>query len=407
MTRASSAMESVRAAYVHIPFCVSKCYYCDFNSYPGLESLFRDYVRAVVLEIEIAASKSGRVREAFSEHESLSTIYFGGGTPTVLPTELLEPILQALKHVFGIDRAAEVTIEANPESVDKPKLEKLRSMGFNRLSLGVQSLDDKMLERLGRIHRAQDALRAFWDARQAGFESINLDLMFGLPGQTLDHLENELRTILHLRPEHLSMYELTAERKTPLASMIQNKSLSLPDEEAKLAMYEKAISETKSAGYEHYEVSNFALPGFRCRHNQVYWRNEPFYGFGAGATSYLARTRTRKLSNPRDYISAVFSGQEPVEYSEKLADRALLGETILLGLRMLDGIDLTDIQSAIGLDPFREFGLEIADLVRRGLVELRGSRMRVTHDGLLLLNDVSEMFVEPRICPTTSPSAEI
>ncbi|MGQ9454382.1 MAG: radical SAM family heme chaperone HemW [Armatimonadota bacterium] len=383
------------AAYVHIPFCVSKCVYCDFNSYEGLEYLFDDYARAVLREIEQTAYRAEPDGYGVQAETSLSSVYFGGGTPTLLPVGLLGAILQKLAVCFGVESNAEVTVEANPESVDARKLEQLRSMGFNRISLGVQSFDDAMLLRLGRVHRLEQALRAYREARSAGFDSVSIDLMFALPDQSLDHWRSELEMALVLRPEHVSVYELTIEPGTRLESLHKNGEVVLPDEETRLKMYETAIIELSLAGYEHYEVSNFALPGFRCRHNQVYWRNEPFYGFGAGATNYLGGVRSRRLSDPREYVKAVFSDDDLSDYSEKLTGRALLGETIILSLRMLDGVSFERLKTSTGLDPRTEFGDEIACLLHRGLVEITNDTLRLTHRGLLLLNDVSEMFVQP------------
>lgn len=384
-----------RSAYIHIPFCVSKCIYCDFNSYDGLEYLFDDYVRALLREIEQTASRVKPYSCEAKADTSLSSVYFGGGTPTLLPADSLGTILRTLAVCFGVESDAEITVEANPESVNAHKLEQLRSMGFNRISLGVQSFDDAMLLRLGRAHRAEQALKAYHEARSAGFRAVSIDLMFALPYQSLDHWRSEIEMALALHPEHMSLYELTVEPGTRLDSLHKSGEVVLPDEETKLEMYETAISELTSAGYEHYEVSNFALPGFRCRHNQVYWRNEPFYGFGAGATSYLDGVRSRRLSDPREYVRAVFSDNDPLEYSEQLTGRALLGETIMLGLRMLDGVSFERLRTSTGLDPVTEFRNELASLVERGLVEIAGDRLRVTHRGLLLLNDVSEMFVQP------------
>ncbi len=397
------------SAYFHVPFCVSKCHYCDFNSYVGLESLFSDYVQAVAIEIERTASQSRLGSGIAGRKVPLSTIYFGGGTPTLLAPHLLGLILEALEASFSIEKGAEITIEANPESVDRAKLKDLKTIGFNRLSLGVQSFDDAILSRLGRSHKVRDAIAAFHYARLAGFEQINVDLMFALPGQTVEHLVSDLDELLSMRPEHVSLYELTVEPGTALSRMQEVGSLSLADEDEKLIMYETAIYKLVSAGYEHYEVSNFALPGFQCRHNLVYWRNEPFYGFGAGATSYVAGVRSHRLSDPKEYIECVLAGRDPVDRSEKLSGRSLLGETLMLGLRMLNGVNVGQVRLRTGLDPLIEFNKEIDELIRRGLLEITDNRLRVTHSGLLFLNDVCETFVEPvssddsSISPSTMP----
>ena len=375
---------SPRAAYVHIPFCISKCHYCDFDSFPGLDALFDDYVRALILEIDRTRADDGA---------DLDSVYFGGGTPTVLSAAALISVLRALDSRFVVAPDCEVTIEANPGTVGESRLAELRGAGFTRISLGVQSFDDGFLTRLGRAHNARDAIDAYEGARAAGFANVGIDLIFALPGQTASHWETTLDAALGLSPEHISLYELTIEQGTRFARMCAEGLLELPDEDAMLEMYETAIENLTSAGYEHYEVSNFARPGFRSRHNQVYWRNEPFYGFGAGATSYVRGVRAHRISDPRAYIEAIFSGSDAVDSSEELSRRARLAETVILGLRMLEGVDLDRVEAGTGVEAGSEFADEIADLTERGLVEVVGRRLRVTHQGLLLLNDVSQAFV--------------
>lgn len=372
-----------RAAYVHIPFCVSKCWYCDFSSYPGLEPIFEDYARALISEIERATRGS----------DGLDTVYFGGGTPTTLSAPDLSSILNALRGSLGIADNAEVTIEANPGTVDRAKLCELREAGFNRLSLGVQSFDDEFLRSIGRVHTRAQALEAYDAARSAGFANVGIDLIFALPGQTVAHWSSTLDTAIELAPEHISLYELSIEEGTRFAELCAEGAIKPIDEDARLAMYELAISMLGRAGYEHYEVSNFARPGFRSRHNTVYWLNEPYYGFGAGATSYIDGNRACRVTDPRQYIAALSSGADAIESSERLDARARLGETMIMGLRMLDGVDLARIQRDIGLDPVREFEPQITMLTKRGLIETIDGRLRVTHAGLLLLNDVSTEFV--------------
>lgn len=377
-----------RAAYVHIPFCISKCHYCDFNSYPGLETFFDSYTRAIIREIEQTAADTETVPD-----DALDTVYFGGGTPTILDAGQLGEIFGAVDKNLHIRPDAEVTLEANPGTVDLSKLERLRGLGFNRLSLGVQSLDDEFLALIGRAHSAEQARAAYRAAREAGFDNVGIDLIFALPGQSLRHWERTLEQAVELHPEHLSLYELTIEEGTRFAEMCAGGELELPDEDDQLAMYEMAIEKITSAGYEHYEVSNFALPGYWSMHNQVYWRNEPYFGFGAGATSYVNGERLRRVENPRTYISAVESGGHAVESSECLEGRALLAETVIQGLRMLQGIDMYKIRQETGTSIAHEFAPEVSRLRDRGLVEIDGNYLRVTRQGLLLLNDVAGEFV--------------
>lgn len=376
-----------RAAYIHIPFCVSKCFYCDFSSYPGMEAVFADYVRALLCEIERAPSGGD------AEPPLLDSVYFGGGTPTVLSVSALSSILNAVRHSLGVSSTAEVTIEANPGTVDSAKLTQLREAGFNRLSLGVQSLDDDFLRAIGRAHTRQQALDAYDAAREAGFENAGIDLIFALPGQSIEHWANTLQAAIELRPEHISLYELSIEEGTRFAQLCAEGELQPLDEETQLAMYELAIATLARAGYEHYEVSNFAKAGYRSQHNTVYWLNQPYYGFGAGATSYVEGVRARRIAEPGQYISAIESGSDAIEFRECLDLRERLGETIVQGLRLTDGIDIDRIKRETGLDPLREFACQISALSERGLIELVDRRLRVTHQGLLLLNDVSTEFV--------------
>lgn len=373
----------VRAAYIHIPFCLSKCHYCDFNSYPGMDSLFDEYVHALITEIE---------RTQVSP-DKLDTVYIGGGTPTVLTANQLGDILAAIVRSIGLSENAEITIEANPGTIDESKLVQLRELNFNRLSLGVQSLDDDYLAMLGRAHDAKQAVDAYYTARRAGFDNISIDLIFAMPGQRLNHWENTLYSALGLEPEHISLYELTIEEGTQFANLCAQGELSLPEEDEQIDMYEMAIAKMREAGFEHYEVSNFARPGYRCRHNQVYWRNEPYYGFGAGATSYVSGNRAIRIKDPKGYATAIESGEDAIDFSERLTGRAYLAETLILGLRMIDGIDLDELSTKTQTNIRNEFSDEIESLISRGLIKHTNSRMRVTHKGLLLLNDVSAELV--------------
>lgn len=382
MSYPNSVGSPPKAAYIHVPFCISKCGYCDFNSFPGMESLFDDYVDALIREI----IRTGREQQHANR---LDSVYFGGGTPTVLPTDKLINILAAIGDTFGLAEDCEITLEANPGTVDQRKLARLRSAGFNRLSLGVQSLDDEFLSEIGRIHTAREALDAYVWARSSGFANISIDLIFALPRQTLEHWKSALNTVVSMDPEHISLYELSIEEGTKFAELCAKGQLDLPDEELRLEMYEAAIAMLTAAGYEHYEVSNFARPGFRSRHNQIYWRNEPYFGFGAGATSYVNGVRSVRVSDPRRYVEAINREEDPVESSECLTGRRRLAETLIQGLRLLEGVDLRRFRDDTGVDAIDAFHEEISSLVRNGLVEVSEDRLRVTHKGLLLMNDVA------------------
>ena len=380
---ALSASILPRAAYIHIPFCRAKCCYCDFNSYPGLEHLFEDYVESLILEIGVAEPTGA----------PLESVYFGGGTPTILPASALARILDAVRDRFGLAGGAEITVEANPGTVDAPGLALLRAAGFNRLSIGVQSFDDRVLSRLGRVHTSGQARDGFRLGRDAGFENIGIDLMYGLPGQSVSEWERTLESALGLAPEHVSLYELSIEEGTVFGNLRRASLLDLPDEDAQIEMYLTAINALAAAGYEHYEMSNLALPGRRSRHNQTYWRNEPYFGFGAGASGCVAGVRYTNLRRPEDYIESTRATGSAVESSEALTGRQAMGETIMLGLRMIEGVDLGAFRERFGVELAEVYGRELGEPAARGLVELTETRLRLSEAGLLIANEVAAEFL--------------
>ncbi len=379
------------AAYIHIPFCASKCLYCDFNSYPGRAELFEPYVDAVKAEIRQYAERFSGAR--------IPTVYFGGGTPTLLSTDQLGRILGEIRSCFAVDADAEISTEANPGTLGDKLLPRtisgegdLRNL-FNRLSLGVQSLHDNELAQLGRIHTADEAVRAYREARGAGFANISIDLMYGIPAQTLESWSATLAGVLALNPEHVSLYSLTVEAGTPFFEMYNSGNLSLPGEDIEADMYELAIETFTSAGYLHYEISNFARPGFECAHNLTYWHNEPYFGFGAGATSYLDGDRATNERSIEGYIERIQSGKSAIADKEHLTGKAAMGETVFLGLRTLSGIEVDAFTRRYGLAPRAAFPSQIEGLIARGLLAETPSHIRLTHTGLLFANDVFAEFV--------------
>jgi len=385
----------IASLYLHIPFCVRKCLYCDFNSHAGMEHLFAPYVEAVKAEIR---------RDAERFHDALiSTIYFGGGTPNILAPDQLAGILDEIRRSFQVAEGAEITTEANPGvSSLQSTVSSLPRAGFNRLSLGVQSFNDDELRLLGRIHTVDEAIRAFDDAREAGFGNISIDLMYGIPGQALESWRHTLHQALDLAPEHVSLYSLTVEEGTPFHAMQVEGRLTLPGDEIEADMYEEAIRTLTSAGFEHYEISNFARPGFRCRHNITYWRNEPYFGFGAGATSCLPLLpglgeglgmRATNVPSPEEYIHRIEAGQDTKACEERLTGKPAMGETMFLGLRMLQGVNIESFARRHGVLPQEVFLEEIARLTERGLIEQADGAIRLTRRGLLLANDVFAEFV--------------
>ena len=401
-------LDTPLALYLHIPFCAVRCAYCDFNTYAGLERLFGPYTAALAEDIRRAGAARGR--------PPARTIFIGGGTPTVLPAELLAHALAACRDAFDVAPDAEITSEANPGTVDGAHFTALRALGINRLSMGVQSFDDAELRWLGRLHGADEAEAAFHAARAAGFDNINLDFMFGLPGQTPDTWARTLERALRLAPEHLSLYSLTVEHGTPLFDRVRRGLSAEPDDDLAAELYARACERLAAGGYAQYEISNwakrinairhspfadspfadspFADSPFVCRHNLVYWRRGPYLGFGAGAHSCAEDRRWWNVKPVPEYIRRIEAGQSPERDGEPIDRRLALGETMMLGLRLVaEGVSEARFRDRFGVGLEDAFGAEIADLVARGLLERLRDRVRLTAQGRLLGNRVFAEFL--------------
>ncbi|BCV20560.1 radical SAM family heme chaperone HemW [Moorella sp. Hama-1] len=374
------------ALYIHIPFCARKCNYCDFVSYPGqTPEVMAAYCRHLAEEMELAAGTW--------QPGPAATIFLGGGTPTLLPAARLAEVLEATENYFGRQPGGEVSVEANPGTVTREKLRVLRAAGVNRLSLGVQSFADDLLAAMGRIHRRQDIYQAYDLARGAGFKNINLDLIFGLPGQTLAAWRATLKETIALRPEHIAVYGLQVEEKTPWGRLAAAGRLDRPGEDLELAMYQEARAVLAAAGYQQYEISNFARPGYQCRHNLTYWQNRPYLGLGAAAASSWQGQHWQNYSDLQQYGAAVAAGRLPRAEIETLTRRQQMGETMFLGLRLLEGVDLEVFRQRFGADARQVYARELARLYRAGLVEEGAGRLRLTARGLPLANEVFVAFV--------------
>ncbi len=419
-TDATCAMISPRALYVHLPFCRARCAYCDFNTYAGLEELVADYVDAVCLEVEQVAGNqqpATSIQQRVTSDQQPATIYFGGGTPSLLPLPLLAQLLDVLRltfyasHSITATDSPEITLEANPGTVDESYFRGLRELGVNRLSLGIQSAHDDELRLLGRIHTWAQAVAAVEAARAADFDNLNFDFIYGLPGQTVGRWWQTLQAALRLAPAHLSLYALTVEEGTPLAARIARGELSAPDEDRSAEMFELAEQMLGEAGYGHYEISNWAMPDCRlpiadcypesaignpqsaCRHNLVYWRNEPYLGFGAGAASWWGGRRWSNLRHPADYIACLRAGRMPVEESEEIPPRLEMGEMMMMGLRLAEGVGDARFRARFGQGLEATFGPELAVLRESGLLEWDGQVARLTARGRLLGNLVFQRFL--------------
>ena len=371
--------------YLHIPFCHTRCHYCDFNTYAGMLPLREPYVRALLTEIELAgklaALEDGAPRRS-------RTLFFGGGTPSLLSVEQVTRLLQACRQRFAVDEDAEITLEANPGTLSREQLRGLREAGINRLSLGAQSFDAQLLKTLGRIHTPEEIIQALAYARAAGFSSVNLDFMFGLPEQTMQQWQQTLDTALRQHPEHLSLYSLIIEEDTPFYTWTQEGRIVPGDEDLCADMYEYADERLQAAGYVNYEISNWALPGHQSRHNLTYWRNLPYLGLGAGAHSFFGGKRFSNERSPQAYIQLLKKRALPHVESESVEREQEMSETAFLGLRTAEGLHLPTFAARFG-EPFERFAGERLRVVEEaGLLEQEHGWLRLSKRGRLLGNEV-------------------
>jgi len=384
------------ALYLHVPFCATKCRYCDFNAYARMERLIPEFVQALLREMDAWGALLGPVR--------VPTIFFGGGTPSLLPPGDVARILDAAGRVFRVDTDAEVTLEANPDDLTEARLRQHRERGVNRLSMGVQSFDDGLLRSLDRRHTADEAADAYRMARAAGFENVNLDLIYGLCGHTLAQWEATLERAVSLRPEHLSLYALTVEEGTPLWDDVRRGRRPAPDPDLAADMYVMAEDRLAAAGYRHYEISNWALPGHACRHNLVYWRNQPYLGLGPGAHSRLGAYRFHDVLSPAQYVRRaaelpVVAGQQPLTRDvlrglptiagvDEISSAMDAADTLILGLRLDEGVDVADVARRFPGAPVGRWDSAISEMREAGLLEREGGVLRLTRRGRLLGNEV-------------------
>ena len=362
----------MRGLYIHIPFCKQKCNYCDFASFAGQETRIDDYLGALAHEA------------ALYKGVACGTLYVGGGTPSLLAEHQLRRLHKIIcKNFAPVSSFIESTFEANPESLTPSKIALLRQLGFNRLSMGLQSFNEAELKVLGRIHNAAQFSQAYQAARAGGFENINVDLIAGLPTQTQDSFLQSLHRLIALRPEHISVYGLQIEEGTPFFEQGV-----VCDQLLMRTMLEQAEDVLSRAGYEHYEISNYALPGKRAKHNTNYWQNGEYVGLGSAAASYRNGTRRQNTSSLAEYIDCMESGKTPIAFSEQLTGKAKQGETLMLAFRQLDGVELTPLQKQM-------FGAEIEKHLQNGLLTQADKKVKLSKEGLYLANEVMRSFVAP------------
>jgi oxygen-independent coproporphyrinogen-3 oxidase len=387
----------IASLYLHVPFCAQKCEYCAFYSEASSGELVNRYVAALVRELEIVA-----------DDLKPKTIFFGGGTPSLLNLRQWETILRAMEKL-NLLGAEEFSIESNPATISADKCKLLRDFGVNRISMGVQSLDEKLLDRLGRIHSREQVFKSYDLLRQAGFDNVNLDLMFAIPTQTMEIWRDTLNEAMAMQSEHLSSYEVIYEDDTPLFHQLQAGEFSV-DEELACAMYEELVSRSAAAGFRQYEIANFArdvrspapspepgtrnpVPALACKHNVNYWRGGSFHGLGPSATGYVRGVRTKNWANTQLYCEQLEKGKRAIESSEELSPLRRAGELAAFGLRMNAGWPFDDFQRTTGFDLRREWNSEMKQLEERGWAKTTHGRFYLTHQGLRFADAAAEMFL--------------
>ena len=372
--------KQIQGVYVHIPFCRQKCLYCDFNSYAGFGAdVMAAYADAGSKDLPVNVNAS---------------IYLGGGTPSLLPVDYIEQIVSALKQHEYWQEPCEASIEANPGTVDLAKLKALRQMGFDRISFGVQSLNDDELRAIGRVHNSEQALEAINLTQQAGFARINADVIYGLPGQSMASLKNTLQHLAATGIEHLSVYGLIVEDGTPLQKLVEAGKIILPDEDEAADMYEFVQAFLKAQGFERYEISNYARGGSYSKHNLVYWHYYPYAAFGAGACGFNGSARFTGTPAVRNYIEGITNGK-PVYDVERLMPAVQFEEFMFMGLRKKSGVNLLEAKERFGVDVRQKYSAELAPFIARGLIKIDedGHNIRLTEAGMEVGNQIFEIFV--------------
>lgn len=371
--------------YIHIPFCMKKCNYCDFPSFPGMDGIFHDYAKAVCNEIrEVAVNFS----DTF-----IDTVFFGGGTPSVLPAEYISEIVNALHENFNISENAEISIEVNPGTVTYDKAMAYKELNFNRVSIGLQSASNRLLKFMGRIHTGEIFEECFELVRKCGFANINTDVIFGIPNQTMEDWQKTVELVLEKGVTHISCYSLMIEEGTPWHELSEKGELPPVNEDLEREMYYWVIKRLNDEGFRHYEISNFAKPGFQSRHNIKYWTGKPYIGFGAAAHSYVNDIRYSNIESPVEYIRRIREGKSPVVAREYIGPDEKLSERFILGLRMIDGVNLKDIENEFGRDALKKYDDKIKMLVEKNLVCIENDMLKLTKPGLDFANQVWVEFI--------------
>ena len=371
--------------YIHIPFCRQKCLYCDFPSFAGKEGMMQAYVDALTAEIKSR-------RKEYPKKKVVS-VFFGGGTPTALEIPMLEQLMQAVWENWDIAEDAEITTEANPGTLDRKMVNALKKMGFNRLSMGVQAWQNRLLKELGRIHTIEGFLENYQAVREAGFENVNVDLMFALPHQTMADWQETVKNITALRPEHISAYSLIIEEGTPFFDRYEKGLLEPASEELDREMYHWAVDYLAEMGYEQYEISNFAKKGRQSRHNRIYWQAEEYLGMGLGSHSYMEGTRFHNRYDLQGYIAAKGDVSLSKEEVEVITETDALAEFMFLGLRLTEGVSFDRFRTRFGRELYEIYGTQVRELTDVGLLAEDATGIRLTRRGIDVSNVVFEKFL--------------
>ena len=364
--------------YIHIPFCKQKCLYCDFLSFTNKEKYEEKYIKSLIKEIENWKKANKDIK--------IKTVYIGGGTPSYINSYYISEIMQKL----DLKDAEEITIEANPGSITKEKLEIYKKSGINRISIGLQSTNDELLKKMGRIHTFEEFMQSYELAKQSGFSNINIDLMIGLPSQTMGDVKEEIKEILKLEPTHISVYSLIVEENTKLEKMIKDGALKLLDEDLERKMYWYVKNTLEMNGYEHYEISNFAKKGFSSKHNLDCWSQKEYRGFGLGAHSYIENKRFSNTESLDNYIKNDF--EKNIIIHEIQQNEEKMKEFMLLALRKIEGVSIEEFTGKFKENPLKKFKLEIEKLTCEKLIKIEGDNIKLTNKGLDLANLVWEEF---------------
>ena len=371
--------------YLHIPYCLHKCGYCDFNSHPENQLESVHYVEALLKELKFYSTTL--------KSYNVPTVFMGGGTPTILPPSQLKKILDTVRQSFNLTPDCEITIEANPATIKLETLQEIHAAGYNRISIGVQSFDEKELQLLERVHNEEEIHSTVHRARSANFENLSMDLMFALPDQSTEKWQSHLKQATAKKPDHLSTYNLTIEPATAFFKLQEKGKLCLPHEDIQLEMYETTIQVLEDAGYSQYEISNFSKPGMESQHNINYWNNGEYLGVGAGASSYLNGERSKNINLPSIYIREIETKASAVDTRERLEPLQAMGETLMLGLRLLKGVSIDVFESRFQVSFQKVYGKAVESLLNQELITFNQNRIALSRKGLFLADSVILKFM--------------